>query len=63
LSVLAPVISKEFHLNHSELSNIFGAVVASVTGLSRLAAGLAGTLFALLVGTLVDHFSYFPAFL
>jgi ACS family hexuronate transporter-like MFS transporter len=38
-------------------------VVASVTGLSGLAAGLAGTLFTLLVGTLVDHFSYFPAFL
>jgi ACS family hexuronate transporter-like MFS transporter len=37
-------------------------VVASVTGLSGLAAGLAGTLFTLLVGTLVDHFSYFPAF-
>ena len=38
-------------------------VVASVTGLSGLAAGLAGTLFTLLVGTLVDHFSYFPAFI
>jgi ACS family hexuronate transporter-like MFS transporter len=37
-------------------------VVASVTGLSGLAAGLSGTLFTLLVGTLVDHFSYFPAF-
>ena len=37
-------------------------VVASVTGLSGLAAGLAGTLFTLLVGTLVDRFSYFPAF-
>ena len=37
-------------------------VVASVTGLSGLAAGLAGTLFTLLVGTLVDHFSYLPAF-
>jgi len=36
-------------------------VVASVTGLSGLAAGLAGTLFTLLVGTLVDRFSYFPA--
>jgi ACS family hexuronate transporter-like MFS transporter len=37
-------------------------VVASVTGLTGLAAGLSGTLFTLLVGTLVDHFSYFPAF-
>lgn len=37
-------------------------VVASVTGLSGLAAGLVGTLFTLLVGTLVDRFSYFPAF-
>ncbi len=37
-------------------------VVASVTGLSGLAAGLSGTLFTLLVGTLVDHFSYVPAF-
>lgn len=37
-------------------------VVASVTGLSGLAAGLVGTLFTLLVGVLVDRFSYFPAF-
>jgi ACS family hexuronate transporter-like MFS transporter len=37
-------------------------VVASVTGLSGLGAGLAGTLFTLLVGWLVDKFSYFPAF-
>jgi len=37
-------------------------VVASVTGLSGFSAGLAGTLFTLLVGTLVDHFSYTPAF-
>ncbi|MBV9300809.1 MAG: MFS transporter [Acidobacteriaceae bacterium] len=37
-------------------------VVATVTGLSGLAAGLAGTLFTLLVGTLVDRFSYLPAF-
>lgn len=38
-------------------------VVASVTGLSGFAAGLAGTGFTLLVGILVDRFSYFPAFL
>ncbi|HEX4170774.1 MAG TPA: MFS transporter [Bryobacteraceae bacterium] len=37
-------------------------VVGSVTGLSGLAAGLSGTLFTLLVGKLVDHFSYLPAF-
>ena len=37
-------------------------VVASVTGLSGFSAGLAGTLFTLAVGVLVDHFSYFPAF-
>ena len=44
-------------------SDLFSSeVVASVTGLSGLAAGLSGTLFTLLVGTLVDHFSYFPAF-
>jgi ACS family hexuronate transporter-like MFS transporter len=44
-------------------SDVFQSdVVASVTGLSGLAAGLAGTAFTLLVGTLVDHFSYFPAF-
>jgi ACS family hexuronate transporter-like MFS transporter len=44
-------------------SDLFpSAVVASVTGLSGLAAGLTSTLFTLLVGTLVDHFSYFPAF-
>jgi ACS family hexuronate transporter-like MFS transporter len=37
-------------------------VVASVTGLSGLGAGLAGTLFTLIVGKLVDKFSYYPAF-
>ncbi len=37
-------------------------VVGSVTGLSGLGAGLASTAFTLLVGTLVDRFSYFPAF-
>lgn len=37
-------------------------VVASVTGLSGLGAGLAGALFTLIVGKLVDRFSYFPAF-
>lgn len=37
-------------------------VVGSITGLSGLAAGLAGTGFTLLVGTLVDRFSYLPAF-
>jgi ACS family hexuronate transporter-like MFS transporter len=44
-------------------SDLFRAeVVGSVTGLSGLAAGLVSTLFTLLVGTLVDHFSYMPAF-
>jgi ACS family hexuronate transporter-like MFS transporter len=37
-------------------------VVASVTGASGLGAGIAGTLFTLSVGWLVDKFSYFPAF-
>ena len=37
-------------------------VVATVTGLTGLAAGLSGALFTLLVGMLVDHFSYVPAF-
>lgn len=37
-------------------------VVATVTGLSGLAAGLAGTIFTLAVGWLVDHYSYRPAF-
>jgi ACS family hexuronate transporter-like MFS transporter len=37
-------------------------VVASATGLSGLGAGLAGALFTLLVGWLVDKFSYAPAF-
>ncbi len=37
-------------------------VVATVTGLSGLAAGLAGAGFTLLVGWSVDRFSYYPAF-
>jgi ACS family hexuronate transporter-like MFS transporter len=38
-------------------------VVATVTGFSGLAAGLAGTVFTLAVGVLVDRFSYQPAFI
>jgi ACS family hexuronate transporter-like MFS transporter len=38
-------------------------VVGSVTGLSGLAAGLIGAGFTLLVGHIVDQFSYRPAFL
>jgi len=37
-------------------------VVASVTGVSGFGAGIAGGLFTLLVGWLVDKFSYYPAF-
>ncbi len=37
-------------------------VVGSVTGVSGLGAGLAGFFFTLLVGRLVDKFSYYPAF-
>jgi ACS family hexuronate transporter-like MFS transporter len=38
-------------------------VVASVTGLSGLGAGLISTAFTLIVGALVDKFTYFPAFI
>jgi ACS family hexuronate transporter-like MFS transporter len=38
-------------------------VVATVTGLSGLAAGLVGAIFTFVVGILVDRFSYAPAFL
>ena len=38
-------------------------VVATVTGLSGLAAGLAGAAFTFAVGILVDRYSYGPAFL
>ena len=38
-------------------------VVATVTGLSGLAAGLVGAVFTMAVGILVDRFSYAPAFL
>jgi ACS family hexuronate transporter-like MFS transporter len=38
-------------------------VVATVTGLSGLAAGLLGTVFTIVVGIIVDRFSYGPAFL
>jgi ACS family hexuronate transporter-like MFS transporter len=37
-------------------------VVATVTGMSGLAAGLVSAAFTMLVGTLVDRFSYAPAF-
>jgi ACS family hexuronate transporter-like MFS transporter len=37
-------------------------VVATVTGLSGLAAGLVGAVFTFFVGILVDRFSYGPAF-
>jgi MFS transporter, ACS family, aldohexuronate transporter len=37
-------------------------VVATVTGLSGLAAGLVGAAFTFIVGILVDRFSYGPAF-
>jgi len=37
-------------------------VVASVTGVSGLGAGLVSTGFTLFIGYLVDRFSYFPAF-
>jgi ACS family hexuronate transporter-like MFS transporter len=38
-------------------------VVATVTGLSGLAAGLVGAVFTFAIGILVDRFSYGPAFL
>jgi ACS family hexuronate transporter-like MFS transporter len=38
-------------------------VVASVTGLSGLGAGAVSTAFTLLIGALVDRFSYLPAFI
>ena len=38
-------------------------VVATVTGLSGLAAGMVGFVFTIAVGILVDRFSYGPAFL
>ena len=38
-------------------------VVATVTGLSGLVAGLFGAVFTVAVGVLVDRFSYAPAFL
>jgi ACS family hexuronate transporter-like MFS transporter len=44
-------------------SDLFSSeVVATVTGLSGLAAGLAGAAFTFAVGILVDRFSFAPAF-
>jgi MFS transporter, ACS family, hexuronate transporter len=37
-------------------------IVATVTGLSGLGAGLVSTVFTLFIGYIVDKFSYFPAF-
>jgi ACS family hexuronate transporter-like MFS transporter len=45
-------------------SDLFPAdVVGSVTGLSGLGAGAVSTVFTLLIGALVDRFSYVPAFI
>jgi ACS family hexuronate transporter-like MFS transporter len=45
-------------------SDLFPAeVVGAVTGLSGLGAGLAGTVFTMAVGLLVDRYSYTPAFI
>jgi ACS family hexuronate transporter-like MFS transporter len=45
-------------------SDLFSAdVVGSVTGLSGLGAGAVSTVFTLLIGALVDRFSYLPAFI
>ncbi|MEO8128767.1 MAG: hypothetical protein ABI822_16815 [Bryobacteraceae bacterium] len=38
-------------------------VVGTVTGLSGLGAGAVSTVFTLLIGALVDQFSYLPAFI
>ena len=46
LSVLAPVVSEEFHLNHTQLSQIFGAFQISYAG-----TWLLGGLFLDAVGT------------
>src|SRR5262245_46875696 len=46
LSVLAPVISKEFNLNHAQLSNIFGAFQLSYAG-----TWLVGGIFLDIIGT------------
>ncbi|MBV8818734.1 MAG: MFS transporter, partial [Acidobacteriaceae bacterium] len=46
LSVLAPVVSQEFHLNHTQLSQIFGAFQVSYAG-----TWLLGGLFLDAVGT------------
>jgi len=37
-------------------------IVGTVTGISGFAAGMAGTAVTLIVGRLVDRFSYLPAF-
>ncbi len=36
--------------------------VATMTGLSSVGAGLGGIIFTLVIGWLVDHYSYFPVF-
>ena len=46
LSVLAPLISKEFHLSHAELSNIFGAFQFAYAG-----TWLIGGVFLDIIGT------------
>ena len=46
LSILAPVISKEFHLDHTQLSQIFGAFQLSYAG-----TWLVGGIFLDIVGT------------
>jgi ACS family hexuronate transporter-like MFS transporter len=38
------------------------AVVASVSGLSGTGAAIGGMIFTLVIGVVVDHFSYLPVF-
>jgi ACS family hexuronate transporter-like MFS transporter len=38
-------------------------VVATVTGLSGFGAGIVSTVFTILIGYMVDRFSYVPAFI
>lgn len=63
LSVLAPVISKEFHLSHTQLSNMFGAFQFAYAGtwlLGGIFLDIIGTRLGLSIAVVWCHSTQWP---